>query len=292
MSEGDEFEKFDKVTVLGPGMIGASFSRALKKRGLATHVTGCSRSKDILESSVSSGYIDSYDTDPVAACSDADLILLATPVESFKPLVTKIAPALKAGAIVIDAGSVKSRVISDIEGLFPETVSFVPCHPIAGNERSGPDASEPELFQGACCIITPTENTNQDALIRVKSLWVALGAFIEELDPAYHDKVYALVSHFPHLVMFTLVNVVSDMDDSALRFTGAGFDDSTRIAKSSPALWRNICMMNKSNLIECIDTMVAGLTQVKSALITEDADALEVFFKRAQTKRLAIKGGR
>ncbi len=287
-----EFDKFNKVTVLGPGMIGASFSRALKARGLATHVVGCARNEDVLKTSVKMGYIDSAETDPIKACEGADLVMLATPVDTFMPLVSSISSSLKKGAIVIDAGSVKGPLAYNINSLMPEGVFYVPCHPIAGNEGSGPSASSPDLFIGSTCIITPLENSDPVAIARISGIWEALGASVENLDPMHHDKVYALVSHFPHLVMYAMVNTVSDIDASALRFTGAGFDDSTRIAKSSSALWRTICMMNSSNLIECINVLIKGLDGLKSALESGDGETFEAELRRAQTARLDIKGGR
>jgi len=292
MNKDGEFEKFDRIAVLGPGMIGASFSRALKARGLVRHVVGYARNEEVLKSSVEKGYIDSYDVDPARACLDADLVMLATPVDTFAPLVKEIASSLKKGAIVIDAGSIKGALAYNIDSLMPEGVRYVPCHPIAGNEGSGPDASGPDLFEGAPCITTSLEGTDPQALRRISRMWEAIGAKVENINPMLHDKVYALVSHFPHLVMFAMVNAVSDLDASALRFTGAGFDDSTRIAKSSPALWRTICMMNSNNLIECIDMLTKGLEGLKSALESGDGDALESALARAQKARVSIKGGR
>ncbi len=291
MEEG-EFEKFDRIAVLGPGMIGASFSRAMKARGLVRHVVGYARNEEVLKSSVEKGYIDSYETDPALACKDADLVMFSTPAETFVSLAKEISGSLKKGALVIDAGSVKGSLAYNLEALMPDSVHYVPCHPIAGSEMSGPDASSPDLFQGAYCIITPTENTDPGALESVTRLWESLGAHIEELHPMYHDKVYALVSHFPHLVMFAMVNAASEMDESALRFTGAGFDDSTRIAKSAPSLWRNIFMMNSNNLIDCIDALVDGLGSMRSALSSGDGKTIESALARAQKARISIKGGR
>ncbi|MCK4910554.1 MAG: prephenate dehydrogenase/arogenate dehydrogenase family protein [Thermodesulfovibrionales bacterium] len=292
MNKKGEFEKFERIAVLGPGMIGASFSRAMKARGLAGHVTGCARNEKILKSSARKGYIDSYETDPASACIDADLVLFATPVETFASLAKEISGSLKKGALVIDAGSVKGSLAYNLEALMPDSVHYVPCHPIAGSEMSGPDASSPDLFEGACCILTPTENTDPGALESVAGLWEGLGARIEKMHPMHHDKVYALVSHFPHLVMFSLVNAVSDIDESALRFTGGGFDDSTRIAKSSPSLWKNIFMMNSANLIDCIDTLVSGLEGMRSALSSGDGKTIKSTLERAQKARIGIKGGR
>ena len=292
MNKEGEFEKFDRIAVLGPGMIGASFSRAMKERGLVRHVVGYARNEEVLKSSVEKGYIDSYETDPALACLDADLVLFSTPVETFASLAKEISGSLKKGALVIDAGSVKGALAYNLEALMPDSVHYVPCHPIAGSEKSGPDASSPDLFEGAYCIITPTENTDPGALESVTRLWESLGSHIEKLHPMNHDKVYALVSHFPHLVMFAMVNAASDMDESALRFTGAGFDDSTRIAKSSPSLWRNIFMMNSANLIDCIDALVDGLGSLRSALSSGDGNAIESALARAQKARISIKGGR
>ncbi len=292
MNKEGEFEKFERIAVLGPGMIGASFSRALKARELVRHVVGYARNEDVLKSSVEKGFIDSYEMDPAQASKDADLVMLATPVDTFAPLLKEISSSLKKGAIVIDAGSVKGALAYNIDSLMPEGVRYVPCHPIAGNEGAGPDASSPDLFRGASCITTSLEATDPQALLRVTRMWEAIGAKVEDINPMLHDKVYALVSHFPHLVMFAMVNAVSDIDASALRFTGAGFDDSTRIAKSSPALWRTICIMNSNNLIDCIDALISGLEGLKSALSSGDGDALQSAFARAQKARISIKGGR
>ena len=292
MKTGGDFKKFGTVTIFGPGMIGASIARAIKEKSLAEKVVGCSRNEETLRSSMEKGYIDSYALDPAAACSGADLVVLATPVDVFLPLVKSIAGSLGPNVIVMDAGSVKGALVRDIEAALPEGVSFVPCHPIAGSEFSGPDASSPDLFEGEYCIITPTERTPADALERIAGLWEAIGSSVERLDPDYHDMVYALVSHFPHLVMFAMVNAVSDTDPSALKFTGAGFDDSTRIAKSDPSLWRSICMMNKDKLIECISTLVDGLGGLKEALETGNGEFLEAEFARARKARMEIRGGR
>jgi prephenate dehydrogenase len=283
---------FRKAAVLGPGMIGASFSRALKSRGLASEVVGFARNEDVLRSSVDKGYLDSYELDPARACLGADLVMLSTPVETFTPLIKAVSGSLEKGAIVMDAGSVKGDLVFELEALMPAGVFFVPCHPIAGSELSGPDASSPDLFDGAYCIVTPTEGTDKGALERVTGLWESLGSRVERLDPQYHEKVYALVSHFPHMVAFAMVNAVFGMDASALRFTGAGFDDSTRIAKSSPSLWSNICIFNRDNLIECIEVFTEELKGLGAALKSGDVKALEAAYERAQQARISIKGGR
>lgn len=278
---------FRKTAVLGVGLIGASLAAAMKGRSLTGHVAGFGRRRENLDRAVEKGFIDSYEMEPEAACRDADLVVFATPVETFSSLAGRISGFLKKGAVVMDVGSVKA-VVRELEGLMPEGVSFVGCHPIAGSERSGVEAAEPGLFESALCIITRTEHTDSSAAERVKALWEAVGSQVEFLGPEEHDRLYGLVSHFPHLAAYALVNAAGDVDSTCLRYAGPGFRDATRIALSDPALWSNICAMNGDNLVEFIKVFRENLRLVEGLLREGDREGLEETFRRARQLRESI----
>jgi prephenate dehydrogenase len=279
---------FNRVTILGVGLIGASFALAVKKNELCSEVVGYGRREENLVRAKEKGIIDFFEIDPSEACKDSDLILFATPVGSFIELAKTILASLKKGAVVMDVGSVKGRLVSDMEALMPEGVFFVGVHPITGSERSGIDSAAGDLFKGAQCIITPTEHTDKNALENVKALWNVFGSFIKIIDPDEHDRIYAAVSHLPHLIAYEIVNTIADMDSSYLAFSGKGFKDTTRIASSSPELWRDICLLNKDNLLESIEIFKNNLDRVSQYLRAYDSKSLETDFKRARTLREGI----
>jgi prephenate dehydrogenase len=279
---------FDKVTILGVGLIGASFALALKKHRLCSEITGYGRSEQNLRRAKDRNIIDSFDPDPAKACCGSDLVVFATPVGSFSGVAEKISSALKMKAIITDVGSVKGRLVRDMEKLMPPGVFFVGGHPIAGSDRSGIDAAAPEIFKGAKCIITPTPNTDKSALEKVTAVWKTFGSAIRFLDPDEHDRIYAAVSHLPHLIAYEIVNTVSDMNESYLAFSGQGFMDTTRIASSQPELWRDICILNKDNLLESIEIFKNNLDRVSQYLRAYDSESLERDFKRARTLREGI----
>jgi prephenate dehydrogenase len=279
---------FDKVTIIGVGLIGASFALALKKNRLCSSITGFGRNRENLVRAKERGIIDSFESDLAATCRDADLIMLSTPVGTFIELTKAIAPALKKGAVVTDAGSVKGRLVYEIEKIMPEGVHYIGGHPIAGNDRSGLDASDAELFRDAKCIITPTENSDAGSLQAVTDLWKSLGSEVITMTPENHDKVYAAVSHLPHLIAYNIINTVAEIDISYLKFCGQGFKDTTRIASSSPELWRDICIMNRENLIEMISVFQKNLETLGRYLRASDPDSIEKEFRKARTLREGI----
>jgi prephenate dehydrogenase len=276
------------VAVLGVGLLGASFARALRKHSLAEHVSGTGRREENLRRARDLGYIDSYSLSPEEACQDADLVVLAAPVESFTALARKIAPALKKGALLIDVGSVKGRLVRELEGLMPEGVSFVGCHPIAGSERSGIDASSAELFEGAFCVVTPTERTPGEAIEDVVRLWRTLGAQVEVLDPEVHDRVYAVLSHFPHAAAYALAAGAGRLREEHWKFAGQGFLDATRIALSSPELWSNICLLNRENLLACMEAFRSDMDDIRGCLDRSDLEGLKRIFERGQDVRQGL----
>jgi prephenate dehydrogenase len=279
---------FHKVTVLGVGLIGASFALAMRKHGLCCEIAGHGRKEDNLIRAKEKGIIDSFDLDPSKACAGADLVLFAVPVGSFVDLLAKIKGALNKNAIVSDAGSVKGRLVRDMEALMPEGVHFVGAHPIAGSDRSGIDTAGADLFKGAQCIITPTEKTDREVLARITALWETFGSVIKIMNPDEHDRIYAAVSHLPHLIAYEIMNTVADMDVSYLAFSGRGFKDTTRIASSAPELWRDICLLNKDFILESIELFKRNLDRASQYLKDSDAESLESDFRKARTLREGI----
>lgn len=263
---------------------------ALKQKGMCHEIAGYGRNEATLKEAIKRGVIDSYDLDPARACDGADLVALCTPVETFVPLAGQIAGSLKKGALVIDMGSVKGSLVDALDGLMPESVNFVGCHPIAGSERSGLDAAVVDLYKGALCVITPTANTNPGALDSAKALWSALGARVELMAPDAHDMLYGAVSHFPHLAAFALVLAANDARPDGLRYAGKGFMDSTRIAKSSPSLWSNICTMNADNMLAVTEAFQKRLTELSGYIKKGDAKGLEGRLAQAQALRQSIEG--
>jgi prephenate dehydrogenase len=279
---------FEKITVLGVGLIGGSFALGMKQKGLCLHVSGFGRTRENLEKAKAKGIIDSFETDPADACRDADLILFSTPVGSFLDLAKRSSPAFKKGAIVTDAGSVKGSLVAEMEKIMPGGVHFVGGHPIAGSDRSGIESADAGLFLNARCIVTPTPRSEEAALKKVSDLWKALGSTVVRMDPREHDRIYAAVSHLPHLLAYSLMSTIAGVDPSYLEFSGQGFRDMTRIAASSQELWRDICMLNRENLIEMISVFQQNLDSLSRYLRTSDADSLEREFGRARTLREGI----
>lgn len=279
---------FPKTAILGVGLLGASFSLAIKNEGICSYVTGFGRSRENLERAKNMGIIDAVAPDPASACSDADLVVLAAPAGAFVELIKQASPVFKKGVIVTDVGSVKGDLVHELEGLMPPGVHFIGSHPIAGSDRSGIDSAQADLFRNALCIVTPTELSDPAALKNVKDLWSSLGSRVLTMEPALHDRVYAAVSHLPHLIAFAMVNTVSDIDKSYLSFCGQGFRDLTRIAASSPDIWADIALLNRQNLIEMIAVFRKNLNRMEAHLITAETEALKQEFIRAGRARKNI----
>ena len=276
---------FNKVTILGVGLLGASFALALRKKKLCREIVGYGRKENNLKKAKRLKIIDSYNLDAKKACSDSDLIVFSVPVGKFLATAGKIKGSLKKGALVTDVGSVKGRLVRDMESLMPRGVNFVGSHPIAGSNKNGIGAANAELFSGAQCIVTPTKKTDMEALGKITALWKSLGARTVNLDADEHDRVYAAVSHLPHIIAYALVNAVSDMDSSYIKYAGQGFKDSTRIASSSPEIWRDISLMNKRNILKSIKVFKKNLDALGRHIQKSNSPALEKEFKKARTLR-------
>lgn len=279
---------FGRVVIYGVGLIGGSFALALKKAGAVEEVVGFGRSVGAVNKARDLGIIDRVGISHGAEVADADLVLLATPVAQMGALMEKIAPYVNAQTVVTDGGSTKVDVVAAARHHFGARVGqFVPAHPIAGAENSGPEAAMADLYQGRKVVLTPLAENSVDAIETVRKAWRLCGADIFRLDPEAHDRIFAAVSHLPHLLSFALVHDLAVRDDSDLYFTFAasGFRDFTRIAASQPEMWRDICLANRRALLEEIGCFQSELDALKSALETEDGTYLEEVFGVARTAR-------
>jgi prephenate dehydrogenase len=279
---------FNRVAIIGVGLIGGSLAMVLRRKGLAGSIVGIGRGLPNLEAAKRLGIIDSFTLDIAEGVKDADLVVVAVPVLKIAKTIAQAAVHLKPGCIVTDVGSVKGAVITIVEPLVPEGVHFVPGHPIAGTENSGAEAAFPELYIGRKCILTPTPRTEAAALDAVRLVWEATGAKVVIMDAALHDMILAAVSHLPHVIAYTLVNAVGDMEDSgvdALSYSAGGFKDFTRIASSSPEMWSDICAMNKEQILKTIDGFRRRLDNLRELIEKEDLLALRTEFGRAKGLR-------
>ncbi len=274
---------FKTVAILGVGLLGASLASSIRERGCRARILGYGRTEPNLRFALERGIIDGYSMDIKEVCLEADLIVLSTPVGSFMPIVREIAPIIKRDALVTDIGSVKGDLVYSIESVIGD--GYVGSHPIAGSHDSGVRYCDSRLFQDALCIITPTENTGAEFIERTVSLWEFVGCRIDYMDPYEHDEIYNLVSHFPHLLSYCLVNVVKDIRGDAVSFAGKGFRDMTRIAASSPELWRDIIMLNKDNVMNAIVRLKDELSMLQDWLSSGEVSKIEEYFTKAQRIR-------
>ncbi len=257
---------FRQLTLIGCGLIGSSIARAARARTLAAEIVVNARSPATRARVAALGLADRVEPDPARAVQGADCVILCAPVGAYAELAAAIAPDLAPGAILSDVGSTKQSVIRDVGPLVPRGVHFVPGHPLAGTEHSGPDAGFASLFEGRWCLLTPPPGTDAGAVARVGEFWRAMGSMVSVLEPAHHDRVLAIVSHLPHLIAFTICGTADDLADETrqqvLQFAATGFRDFTRIAASDPEMWRDVFLNNREALLEML------------ARFTEDAQAM------------------
>jgi len=276
----------DKLAIVGVGLIGGSFALALKQAGAVREVLGVGRTPANLNAAIDHGLIDRAVS--WAEAGQADCILLALPVGETEAALRQLAPHLKPGTIITDAGSTKAQVVAAARAVLQERCGdFVPGHPIAGSEQSGPLAARADLYQGKKVVLTPQADTRADALETVKALWQAAGAQVETLDADQHDRVFAAVSHLPHLAAFALVDELAQRADGEtfFRLAASGFRDFTRIAGSSPEMWRDIAMANREALLTELDAYLAALQTLRQTVAAEDGQALLKMFSRARAAR-------
>lgn len=279
--------QFRRMVIIGVGLIGGSLALACREKGIVSEVIGVGRSEQNLKDAVALKAIDSYNFRVEDAVKGADIVILATPVRSLIRLSHEIAPHLSPGAIVTDAGSVKGP-LTEIENILPQGTHFVAGHPIAGKEKSGVKAAFPQLFQDARCILTPTAKTDPDAVNTVQSMWEAAGARVLRMDPWQHDRIFAAVSHLPHVVAFALVNTLLDLEKESagiISYSAGGFRDFTRIAASHPEMWRDICLMNRENVLEMLGRYERSIAKMKMLIQDDDAEGLYREFDKARHVR-------
>jgi prephenate dehydrogenase len=282
---------FKQVTIVGVGLIGGSLGLVLKKLAMADSVVGVGRRVENLKTAVELGAIDRYVADAKAGVTGADLVVLATPVDTYERHLKDWSRCLASRAIVTDVGSVKGPLVAQAEDLMPEGVRFVGAHPIAGREKTGVAAGSADLFKGARCILTPTGKTDPQALQIIREMWEAAGSIVLSMDPHLHDRVLGAVSHLPHVAAFALINTLTEIKDRTtpeldlLAYAGGGLRDTTRIAASSPEMWRDIFLWNRQNLVAMIEVYEQQLRRLKQLIQAGDGSGIEKELERAKQVR-------
>jgi cyclohexadieny/prephenate dehydrogenase len=283
---------FDRIALVGIGLIGSSLARAARQLGLARDIVCSARSRATCDKALELELVSHADTDSAAICRDADLVVLCTPVGTYADLAATIAPHLKPGCIVSDVGSIKQTVLRDIGPHLPDGVHLVPGHPIAGTEHSGPESGFAELFQGRWCILTPPPGANEAAVAKVAELWRRVGSMVEIMEASHHDRVLAITSHLPHLIAYTIVGTATDLEEhlksDVIKFSAGGFRDFTRIAASDPVMWRDIFLNNREAVLEVIQRFTEDLTALQRAIRWGEGDKLEELFSRTRAIRRSI----
>ncbi len=280
--------QFRKITIIGVGLLGGSIGLAVRRHRLAGEIAGYVRRAASLKDCEQAGAVDYATTDVLAAVSNADLIILCTPLAQMRPITEQFLPALKRGAIVTDVGSVKAGVVRELEALVAKTgAHFVGAHPMAGGEKMGVLAARADLFVNAVNIITPTKNSNASAVRKLEQFWKSLGARPLRLAAAEHDWLVSRSSHLPHVVAMTLAGLVLDpkQPKALAGLCATGFRDTTRIASGSPEMWRDIALANRKNLSRSVDAFMAELKKFQSALKQGDGKAVEKIFATAKQRR-------
>ncbi|MBJ6372224.1 prephenate/arogenate dehydrogenase family protein [Sedimentitalea arenosa] len=283
---------FQRVALIGLGLIASSMFWAMKRGGLAGEVTGFARSEATRATARRIGLCDRICDSAAEAVEDADLVVLCVPVGAMEQVARDIAPSLKPGAIVTDVGSVKRAVIDSVAPHLPGNVHFVPGHPLAGTEHSGPESGFAELFDQRWCLLVPVEGTPDAPVAQLRAFWEGLGSHVDVMDADHHDLVLAVTSHAPHLIAYTMVGVADDLrrvtDSEVIKYSAAGFRDFTRIAASDPTMWRDVFLNNKDATLEILGRFTEELFALQRAIRTGDGDHLHAYFTRTRAIRRGI----
>lgn len=287
---------FDRVALIGIGLINSSLARIIRRDGLAREITACARTRRTLDKVKELGLADSVTTDPAVAVAKADLVVLGTPLGAYREVTENMASGLEPGCIVTDVGSVKACLERDVAPFLPEGVHLVPGHPIAGTEHSGPEAGFAELFEGRWCVLTPAQGTDGVAVDRVAELWRRCGMTVQMMDGAHHDKVLAITSHVPHLIAYTIVGTATDLEgdlrDEVVKFSAGGFRDFTRIAGSDPTMWRDVFLTNREAVLEMLGRFSEDLVALRRAIRRSEGQLLyDVFDRTREIRRGVIDAG-
>jgi cyclohexadieny/prephenate dehydrogenase len=283
---------FEKVALLGLGLIGSSLSHAMRRKNLAGHISGYARSAETRSVALEIGIVNTVHETAAEAVQGADLVILCTPVGTYAELGKEIAPGLKAGTILTDVGSVKGAVVRDVAPHLPLNVHFIPGHPIAGTEQSGPRSGFATLFDNRWCILTPPPHADATAVAKLKSFWEGLGSMVDEMTPEHHDLVLAITSHLPHLIAYNTVATAADLEEvtksEVIKYSAGGFRDFTRIAASDPTMWRDVFLNNREAVLEMLGRFSEELSLLQRAIRWGDGDTLFDLFTRARDVRRGI----
>jgi cyclohexadieny/prephenate dehydrogenase len=284
--------QFERIALIGIGLIGSSIARDIKELGLAKEVVICTRSAETLKRAEELELGTAYTVSAAESVENADLVIVSVPVGASESVAKQIAAHLKPGAIVTDVGSTKASVIAQMQPHMPDGVHFIPGHPLAGTEKSGPDAGFEGLFRGRWCIFTPLPDTDPAALERLRNFWIALGSRVDEMDPVHHDKVLAIVSHLPHLIAYNIVGTADDLEtvteSEVIKYSASGFRDFTRLAASDPTMWRDVCLHNRDAILEMLARFSEDLASLQRAVRWGEGDKLFELFSRTRDIRRSI----
>ncbi len=283
---------FEKLALIGIGLIGSSIARGVRLKGLARHIAISTRRPETLDEARALGLGDSYTLDAIEAVKHADLVILCIPVQSYGPVMEQIGPWLEPGAIISDVGSVKQHVMKAMAPHVPKGVHLIPGHPIAGTEHSGPSAGFAELFINRWCVLTPDKGVDPAAVAKLTAFWTALGSNVEVMEPAHHDMVLAITSHIPHLVAYNIVGTVADLEQDTqsevIKFSASGFRDFTRIAASDPVMWRDVFLTNRDAVLEMLGRFLEDLSKLQRMVRVGDGPGMEALFTRTRKVRRSI----
>ncbi len=283
---------YKNVALIGIGLIGSSLARIIRREGIAEHISIATRSDATLKRARELALGDSYSIDPADAVKDADLVIVSVPVGSSAEIAQAISKELKPGAVVTDAGSTKASVITQMQPHIPDGVHFIPGHPLAGTEKSGPDAGFADLFQNRWCILTPIEGTSPAEIERLTRFWEACGSRVDTMDPQHHDLVLAIVSHLPHIIAYNIVGTADDLEavtkSEVIKYSASGFRDFTRLAASDPEMWRDVCLHNRDAILEMLSRFAEDLASLQRSIRWGDGEALFNLFTRTRAIRKSI----
>jgi len=287
---------FKKVSIIGCGLIGSSLARAIKKNNLSIKIVSSNRSDEVNKKVKELNIVDDSSTDTKKITEGSDLVIIATPLSSYKDVILKIKDSLKSGVILTDVGSVKENITSLVEKNIPQNVSWIPSHPIAGTEESGPESGFADLFKNRWCILTPSKIAKEKDINLLKTFWEKIGSKVDVMDTKQHDYILSITSHMPHLIAYNIVNTSIDIQDekknAIVKYSAGGLRDFTRIASSNPIMWRDIFLQNKKNTSQAIDKFIKNLEELKKAIENEDGKKLEkIFTKTKKIRRDIIDAG-
>ena len=287
---------FKKVCIIGCGLIGSSLARAMKKNNLAEKIISSNRSDAVNQKVIELKIVDDSSPDTKKMVEGSDLIVIATPLSSYEDVILKIKDSLKKGAILTDVGSVKESIMNLVEKSVPEDISWIPSHPIAGTEESGPESGFTELFQNRWCILTPNKKAKEKDINLLKVFWEKIGSKVDVMEARQHDYILSITSHIPHLIAYNLVNtslsIQDEKESSIVKYSAGGLRDFTRIAASNPIMWRDVFIQNKKNNSKIIDKFIENLEDLKNAINNEDGKKLEkIFIKTKKIRKDIVEAG-